>query len=131
MWSRKSETNYIKVKDHHMVQFFLFFYWRIDNCFTELWCFLSNLNMNQPLVYIYFLPFETPSHLPPHCTPLSFLMDSDKCMIFCIHNYNDIGWFYYANNSQCFTYLSHPSKSPETLCLFPISIEFYIFQNVQ
>ena len=25
----------------------------MDNCFTEFFCFLSNLNMNQPLVYIY------------------------------------------------------------------------------
>ena len=41
-----------------------------DNCFTEFCCFLSNLNMNQPQVYIYPLPFEPPSHLPPHITPL-------------------------------------------------------------
>ena len=34
-----------------------------DNCFTEFCCFLSNLNMNQPYVYIYPLPFEPPSHL--------------------------------------------------------------------
>ena len=26
----------------------IYFYWRIDNCFTEFCCFLSNLNMNQP-----------------------------------------------------------------------------------
>ena len=43
-----------------------------DNCFTEFFCFLSNLNMNQPEVYIYPLPFETPSHLPPHPTPLGW-----------------------------------------------------------
>ena len=41
-----------------------------DNCFTEVCCFLSNLNMNQPCVYIYPLPFEPPSYLPPHPTPL-------------------------------------------------------------
>ena len=39
-----------------------------DNCFTEF--FLSNLNINQPQVYIYPLPSETPSHLSPHPTPL-------------------------------------------------------------
>ena len=31
---------------------------------------MSNLNTNQPQVYIYPLPFEPPSHLPPHPTPL-------------------------------------------------------------
>ena len=36
-----------------------------DNCSTEFCCFLSNLSMNQPLVYIYPLPLETPSYLPP------------------------------------------------------------------
>ena len=41
-----------------------------DNCFIEFCCFLSNLNMNQPQLYIYPLPFEPPSHLPPHPTPL-------------------------------------------------------------
>ena len=43
-----------------------------DNCFTEFCCFLSNLNMNQPQAYIYPLPFEPPSHLPPHPTPLGW-----------------------------------------------------------
>ena len=37
-----------------------------DNCFTTLCWFLPCINMNQPLVYICPLPFETPSHLPPH-----------------------------------------------------------------
>ena len=32
------------------------------NCFTKFCCFLSNLNMNEPYVYIYPLPLETPSH---------------------------------------------------------------------
>ena len=43
-----------------------------DNCFTEFCCFLSNLNMSQPWVYIYPLPFETPSHLPSYPTPLGW-----------------------------------------------------------
>ena len=43
-----------------------------ENCFTEFCCFLSNLNMNQPQVYIYPLPFETPFHLSPHPTPLGW-----------------------------------------------------------
>ena len=43
-----------------------------DNCFTEFCCFLSNLKMNQLYVYIYPLPFVTPSHLPPHLTLLGW-----------------------------------------------------------
>ena len=41
-----------------------------DNCCTEFCCFLSNLSMYQPWVYIYPLSFEAPSHLPPRLTPL-------------------------------------------------------------
>ena len=40
-----------------------------ENCFTEFYCILSNLNMNQIYVCIYPLPFETPTHLPPYPTP--------------------------------------------------------------
>ena len=36
-----------------------------ESCFTEFCCLLSNLNMNQPQVYTYPLPFEPPSYLPP------------------------------------------------------------------
>jgi len=50
----------------------LFIFLLRDNCFTEFCCFLSNLNMNQPQVYIYPLPFETPSYLFPHLTPLGW-----------------------------------------------------------
>ena len=37
----------------------------MDSCFTEFCCFLSNLNMNQPYVYICPLCLEPPAHLPP------------------------------------------------------------------
>ena len=40
------------------------------SCFTEFCCFPSNLNMNQPQVFIDPLPFETSTCLPPHPTPL-------------------------------------------------------------
>ena len=40
------------------------------NCFMEFCYFLSNLNMNQPQVYMYPLPFEPPSHLSPYPIPL-------------------------------------------------------------
>ena len=36
----------------------------------EFCYFLSNLNMNQPQVYMYPLPFEPPSHLSPYPIPL-------------------------------------------------------------
>ena len=42
-----------------------------DDCFTEF-CFLSNLNMNQPQVYIYPFHLEPPSHPPSHPTPLGW-----------------------------------------------------------
>ena len=47
-----------------------------NNCFTEF-CFLSNLNKNHPQVYIYPLPFEPPSHLPPPALPPQSL----KCLL--------------------------------------------------
>ena len=43
-----------------------------DNCFTELCCFLSNLNMNRPQVYMCPLPLDPPAHLPPRPTPLGW-----------------------------------------------------------
>ena len=60
--------------------YFLYFYFRLkvihvyleNNCFAILCWFLPYINMNQPQVYIYPLPFETPSHLPPHPTPLGW-----------------------------------------------------------
>ena len=35
---------------------------------------MSNLNMNQPQIYIYPLPFQLPFHLPPHPTPLGWYL---------------------------------------------------------
>ena len=66
----------------HFFQFFClfsFFFQFIfillkDKCFTEFCCFLANLNVNQPQVYIYLLPFEPLSHLSPHPTPLLLLL---------------------------------------------------------
>ena len=49
-----------------------FFFLLNNNCFTEFCCFLSNLNMNQPQVYIYPLPLDPPSYLPPHPSPLGW-----------------------------------------------------------
>ena len=46
-----------------LLHFFKFIFLLKNNCFTEFCFFFSNLNMNQPQVYIYPLPFEPPSHL--------------------------------------------------------------------
>ena len=61
---------YLKFLVYFFFNFFFLIYFLLkDNCFTEFCCFLSNFNMNQPQVYIYILlPFEAPSHLPPHST---------------------------------------------------------------
>ena len=40
-----------------------------DNCFTEF-CFVKPQHESAIGIYIYSLPFEPPSHLPPHPTPL-------------------------------------------------------------
>ena len=52
--------------------FFLKFihFWLKDNCLTVLCWFLPNISANPCWIYIYPLPFEAPSHLPPHLTPL-------------------------------------------------------------
>ena len=56
----------------HMLNVLKLIYFLLKyNYFTEFCSFLSNLNMNQPKVYIFPLPFELPSHLPPHM--LSFI----------------------------------------------------------
>ena len=40
-------------------------FWLKDNCLTVLCWFLPNINANQRWIYIYPLPLEPPSHLPP------------------------------------------------------------------
>ena len=68
-----------------IVYFFIHFLLK-DNCFTEFCYFLSNLNINQPWVYIYPLPFKACSHLPPHPSP-SRLIQS-PCLNFLSHTAN-------------------------------------------
>lgn len=59
--------------------FFPLFYSLEDNCFTELWCSLSYINMNQSYLYIYFpslLCLSSPSFHPSRSlqsTKLNFL----------------------------------------------------------
>ena len=49
--------------------FFLFLFLSKDNCFTEFFCFLSNLDMNQPSVYIYPFSLEPSSYVLTCPTP--------------------------------------------------------------
>ena len=64
-------TNNLCSLHTHNFFFNLLIFWLKDKRFTEF-CFLSNRNMNQPQVYIISPPFEPPSHLPPHPTPLGW-----------------------------------------------------------
>ena len=66
-----TDYHYFKVPSFLSFSFKFIFLLK-DNCFTEFCCFLSNLNMNQPQVYMYPLPFEPPSHLLPHPIPLGW-----------------------------------------------------------
>ena len=58
----------------------LFLFQLKDNCFIEFCCFLSDINMNQLQVYIYLLPLEPPSHLPPHPNLEGCLTENNKIM---------------------------------------------------
>ena len=58
-----------------------------DNCFTDFCCFLSNLKMNPPQIYIYPLLFEPPTHLPPY-------QDIFNVLIICIYLFQTFVWTY-------------------------------------
>ena len=80
------------------VLFFLKFihFWLKDNCLTVLCWFLPNLNANQPWIYICALPLETPSHLPPHPTPLGCY----RALVWVTESYTNSHWlsvFAYGN----------------------------------
>ena len=66
-----------------------------NSCFTEFGCFLSNLNKNQPHIYIYPLPFEPPSHLPPHPTPLGSYRA--PVWVSLVIQHIPVGYFTYSN----------------------------------
>ena len=85
-----------------------------DNSFTEFCCFLSNFNMNQPQIYIYPLPSETPSHP-------SRLMQS-PCLSFL--KYTAV-YFKYGNVSFHVTlsiHLTLSSPLPISISLFSMSV---------
>ena len=61
-----------KSSENCFSSFYLFTFFLKDNCFTEF-CFLSNINMNKPQVYIYLFPLEPPSHFPSPLHPTRLL----------------------------------------------------------
>ena len=76
-----------------------------DNCFTEFCCFLSNLNMNQPYVYIYPLPSEPLSPFPPQRMVLNLILNCKHESLKWLHGLNSLlfeglGTKYYL--LQCF-----------------------------
>ena len=50
---------------------YIFLFLLEDNCFTVLGWFLPYTSMNQPQVYVYPLPPNPRSHLPPRPAPLA------------------------------------------------------------
>ena len=62
-----TKSNFVLFKKTYFLTFFLL----QDNYFIEFYCFLSNLNMNQPQVYIYPLSLNLPSISLP-IPPLQF-----------------------------------------------------------
>ena len=79
-----------------------------DNCFTEFSCFPSNLNLNQPQVYIHPLQYEPPSHLPP--IPPPRLIQS-PCLSFLSHtaNYCRLSILHMVCKFPCYSFhTSHP-----------------------
>ena len=94
-----------------------------DNCFIEFCCFLSNLNMNQPYVYVYPLPFEPPSHFPPHPTHLGW--HRAPLWVSWVIQQIPVGCFTYGNVSFHVTFSIHLTLSsplPKTISLFTRSI---------
>ena len=100
----------------------LFIYFLLkDNSFTEFCCFLLNLNMNQPWVYIYPLPFEPPSYLPPQ--PLGWY----RAPVWVSWGIQQIpiGYFIYGSVSFHATlpiHLTLSSPLPMSISLFSVSV---------
>ena len=100
--------------------FFFLVFLLTDNCFREFCCFLSNLTMNQPSVYIYPLPFEPPSHLSPHPTPLDWYRS--PVWVSCTQQI-PIGYFTYGNVSFYITLCIHLTASSP----LPMSISLFYY----
>ena len=89
-----------------------------DNSFTEFCCFLSNLNMNQPQVYMYPLPFESlfPSH-PSRLIQSPCLIDNSKFPLPIYFTYGNISF-----HVTLSIHLTLSSPLPMSISLFSISV---------
>ena len=100
----------------------IIFYWRIISL-QYFVVFLSNLNMNQPQVYIYPLPFETSFHLPLYLTPLGWYR-APVWVSWAIEEI-PVGYFTYGNVSFHVTLsirLILSSPPPRSISLFSMSV---------
>ena len=106
---------YLLVVQEHILVFLL-----NDNFFTEFYCFLSNLNMNQP----YPFHFEPTSYFPPHPTPLGeteplfeFPEPDSKFPLAIYFTYDDVSF-----HVTLPMLLTLSSSLPMSISLFPMSV---------
>ena len=97
------------------------FNWRI---ITILCWFLPYINMDQPWVYMWLLPREPPSHLPPHPTPLDCYRATvwvpwSHCTFPLALYFTYVSlWFHASLHSS---HLLLPTCLPVSISLFPMS----------
>ena len=113
----------IKLLEGKNLYFNLFFLLK-DSCFTEFCHFLSNLNMNQPQVYICSLPFEP----PPISLPIPPLQVDTEPLFELPEPYSKFPlaiYFTYGNVSLHVTLSIHlilSSPLPSSISLFSMSV---------
>ena len=99
-----------------------------DNCFTEFCCFLSNININQPQVYIYPFPFN----LPPTSLPIPPLQIDTEPLFEFPEPYSKFPlaiYFTYDNISFHVTlsiHLTLSSPLPMSINLFSMSVSPFL-----
>jgi len=69
LFKKKKKNIYIYIHTHTHIYIYIVVVLQ-DICLTIMCWF--NMSMSQPQVYICSLPLESPSHLPPHSTPLDY-----------------------------------------------------------
>ena len=108
--------------------FFQDFFKLKDNCFIEFCCFLSNLNMNQPQIYICPLPLK----LPPISLPIPPLQVDTEPLLEFPEPYGKfpLALYFTHGNVSCHVTLSIdlalPSPLPMSISLFSISVSPFL-----